>query len=246
MPVLIVGNTEIPYEVRRSEMASRRRAYVSPDGVEVVVPTTCSEEQIADFVHRKRRWIFDETEIIKEKQAERHTISRFLTGAKIPYHGRRMKLTTEPTTGSLVEVSYKNGFFVEVPTTAPEHLRDTLIDEALRFWMKRQIRKDVRELILHYGTRYDLKPRSVHIKDQKHLWGSCGQDRSINLNWHLIFAPKPVLEYAVVHELCHLKHRNHNTPFWSLIGDILPNFETRKQWLRDNENLLSLEKIEIN
>jgi predicted metal-dependent hydrolase len=54
----------------------------------------------------------------------------------------------------------------------------------------------------------------VRIKDQKHVWGSCGPDRIVNLNWHLIFAPKTVLEYAVVHELCHLRHRNHDRSFW--------------------------------
>jgi hypothetical protein len=56
--------------------------------------------------------------------------------------------------------------------------------------------------------------QGVRIKDQKHVWGSCGPDRIVNLNWHLIFAPKTVLEYAVVHELCHLRHRNHDRSFW--------------------------------
>jgi predicted metal-dependent hydrolase len=75
------------------------------------------------------------------------------------------------------------------------------------------------------------------------MWGSCGQDRQIHLNWHLIFAPRPVFEYAVVHELCHLKHRNHEPEFWQLVGSILPDWQSRKDWLDKNENMLGWEKV---
>jgi len=101
----------------------------------------------------------------------------------------------------------------------------------------------VEEIIRRLGHPNDLKPRRHEIKDQKHLWGSCGHDRSINLNWQLIFAPKSVLEYAVVHELCHLRHRNHDTSFWSLVGGILPDWETRKAWLDRNEHMLEIGKL---
>ena len=76
------------------------------------------------------------------------------------------------------------------------------------------------------------------------MWGSCGQNRQIDLNWHLIFAPKPVLEYAVVHEMCHLKHRNHESEFWDLVGRLLPDWQERKARLDKNEHMLGWEKVE--
>jgi len=76
------------------------------------------------------------------------------------------------------------------------------------------------------------------------MWGSCGQDWQINLNWHLIFAPKPVLEYAVVHEMCQLKHRNHEPEFWDLVGRVLPDWKERKAWLDKHEHMLGWEKVE--
>jgi predicted metal-dependent hydrolase len=84
----------------------------------------------------------------------------------------------------------------------------------------------------------------VQVKDQKYGWGSCGRDRVVNLNWHLVFAPKTVLEYAVVHELCHLRHRNHDRDFWRLVGTILPDWEARKAWLDGNEHFLTLRRVE--
>jgi predicted metal-dependent hydrolase len=59
----------------------------------------------------------------------------------------------------------------------------------------------------------------------------------------LIFAPKTVLEYAVVHELCHLRHRTHDRDFWGLVGTILPNWEAKKAWLDQNEQFLELRRV---
>jgi hypothetical protein len=86
--------------------------------------------------------------------------------------------------------------------------------------------------------------QGCRIKDQKHVWGSCGIDRVVNLNWQLVFAPRTVLEYAVVHELCHLRHRNHDRSFWGLVGTILPDWEARKVWLDQNEHVLTLRRME--
>lgn len=243
MPTLVVGKTEIPYRVTSSKAAMRRRVRVTPDDVEVIVPEGNATDDIEAFVHRKRRWIFDETEKMKERLAERHRIGRFVSGAKIPYRGRQIPLRVVTTDDTLADVQYRNGFIVSVPAGVAQSSRDALIEDALRLWLRKRLRTDVEAFVRRYGGQYDLGPRGVRIKDQKHLWGSCGQDRIVNLNWHLIFAPKSVLEYAVVHELCHLRHRNHDKAFWSLVGSILPDYEIRKTWLERNEHMLGFEKV---
>lgn len=244
MSTLRVGQTSITYTVTRSKAASRRRILVTPDKVELITPAASTDEDNAAFMHHKRRWIFDETEKMKERLSRRNTIARFVTGAKIPYRGRQMRLRIETTDDTLVNVQYRNGFIIAVPIKTPKRSRDALIEDALRLWLKKQLRGDVEAFTTHYAQAHELRPRGLRIKAQKHLWGSCGQDRIVNLNWHLIFAPKSVLEYAVVHELCHLRHRNHDKAFWSLVGSILPDYEARKTWLERNEHMLTLEKIE--
>lgn len=168
---------------------------------------------------------------------------QFVTGAKVPYRGRMTKLHIEPFDGSLVEISFRNGFRIQTPRDLAPGSADSLIENALRLWLRRRVRDDAQEFARRHGDRHGLKPRGIVIKDQKHMWGSCGQDRRINLNWHLIFAPKPVLEYAVVHEMCHLKHRNHEQEFWDFVGHILPDWKERKAWLDTNEYMLGWEKI---
>ncbi|MGO4527268.1 M48 family metallopeptidase [Microvirga sp. 2MCAF35] len=244
MPVLTVGETQISYTLRRSNKTQSARITVTPQTVEVVVPATASEEEIAGVLHRRRDWLVEQTRHMADIVATAPKVVHFVSGAKIPYRGRLVRLTVQPSDGTLVEVSFRNGFIIHYPCALSEGSRDTLIEDALRLWLRKRLRGDVNAFVRQHGESNGLKPRRVEIKDQKHLWGSCGQDRVVNLNWHLIFAPKTVLEYAVVHELCHLRHRNHDRDFWSLVAAILPDWEVRKAWLDQNEHLLVLHRLE--
>ena len=244
MPHLSIGNTDIPYALRRNGTSAKAKITVTPDGVEVVVPADASETQITQAIERRRRWIFEQTRKMRDAAEKSPSISRFVSGAKIPFRGRMMRLNVVSTHDTLVHISYRNGFLIEYPASAAAQSRDMLIEDALRLWFKKRLRHDIAEIVRRHGPKNDLCPKSWRIKDQKHLWGSCGRDRVININWHLIFAPKTVLEYAVIHELCHLRHRNHDKPFWNLVGAILPDYATRKAWLEQNAHLLALHKIE--
>lgn len=244
MPVLTVGDSQILYDLKRSDTATRARLTVTPEAVEVVVPASATDDEIAAVLHRRRGWLIEQTRRMRDQAARTNTVSRFVSGAKVPYRGRLMRLTVEPTDDRLVSVTYRNGFLIGCPRSVSDISRDPMIESALRLWFRKRLRVDVAEMVRHHGHRHDLLPRQVRVKDQKHIWGSCGQDQVINLNWHLIHAPKTVLEYAVVHELCHLRHRNHDKAFWSLVGSILPDWQIRKTWLDRNEQFLSMQRVE--
>jgi predicted metal-dependent hydrolase len=244
MPVLTVGTTDISYTLKRSGAARRARITVTPGAVEVVVPTSATDEEIAGVLHRRREWLLDQTRSMAARMAKTPKVAHFVTGAKVPYRGRLMRLRVEPCDGTLIEVSFRNGFYVHYPRALSEASRDAMIESALRLWLRKRLREDVAAFVRQHGEPNGLKPKRIEIKDQKHLWGSCGRDRVVNLNWQLVFAPKTVLEYAVVHELCHIPHRNHDQEFWNLVGTILPDWETRKAWLDRNENFLELRRVE--
>ncbi|MBP2232630.1 putative metal-dependent hydrolase [Azospirillum agricola] len=244
MPLLTVGSVEIPYVLRRSDSATRARITVTPDSVEVVVPTAATEDEIAGVLHRRRAWLYEQTRHMAERMARSNAVRRFVSGAKIPYRGRLMRLRVEPCDDTLVSVAYRNGFLVGCPRSVAPTSHDDLIESALRLWLRKRLRQDVADLVRRHGEPNGLKPKDVRVKDQKHVWGSCGIDRVVNLNWQLVFAPRTVLEYAVVHELCHLRHRTHDRFFWGLVGTILPDWEARKAWLDQNEHFLTLRRVE--
>jgi predicted metal-dependent hydrolase len=89
-------------------------------------------------------------------------------------------------------------------------------------------------MIDKHSPKHQLYPRSLCIKTQKTRWGSCGPNNDINLNWLLMLAPPVVLEYVVVHELCHIQHKNHSKDFWLLVAKHMPDYLTHRRWLKAN------------
>lgn len=81
---------------------------------------------------------------------------------------------------------------------------------------------------------------SISIRDQKTRWGSCSGRGNLSFNWRLILAPPEILDYVVVHELCHLTYMNHSKEFWGLVGKVLPDYKERRKWLKDKGHTLHL------
>lgn len=80
----------------------------------------------------------------------------------------------------------------------------------------------------------------ISIRDQKTRWGSCSSNGSLNFNWRLMLAPPKVLDYVVVHELCHLSHMNHSKDFWNQVESIMPDYKIYRDWLKKNGSSLTL------
>lgn len=238
MPTLRIGKTDVSYELRRSATATQRRITVTPGRVEVLAPTADDEDAIASFLNRKRQWLLDTVRDMERITIGRHAVPRFMTGSKIPYRGRNMPLTVRRSDGEHIEITYRNGFIVDLPEWVV-HDTDRLVAGELKLWLKRRARRDVREVAAAYGSRFALVPRSIRVADFASGWGSCGPEGNILINWHLIFAPRKVLEYVVLHELAHLRHRSHGREFWNYVCTLAPDYEVPKAWLEKHQSALS-------
>lgn len=86
-----------------------------------------------------------------------------------------------------------------------------------------------------YSAISGFKYKNLRIKKMKSRWGSCSSMGNLNFNIGLSLVPIRILDYVVVHELCHLKELNHSTKFWNEVGKLLPSYKSDRKWLRDNE-----------
>ncbi|MDE7178557.1 MAG: M48 family metallopeptidase [Lachnospiraceae bacterium] len=80
----------------------------------------------------------------------------------------------------------------------------------------------------------------ITIRDQKTRWGSCSAKGTLSFNWRLMLAPPAVLDYVVVHELCHLTHMNHSKAFWALVESACPDYRAHRKWLKEHGQELIL------
>jgi len=244
MPSLRIGKVEIPYDLCRSAAACERRITVTPNHVEVVALASDSDDEIEGFLNRKRQWLFNTVREVEQAAAARHSVPRFMTGSKIPFRGRKMPLTVRRTDAECARVTYRNGFVVDLPHWTKGD-PDRLVASELKHWLKRRARRDVNEIAKSFGNRFDLMPPSIRVADLTNGWGACGLTGNIVINWHLIFAPKKVLEYVVVHELAHLRHRSHGPEFWAFLTCIYPSYDKAKGWLNQHEATVSGNFLEI-
>lgn len=240
MPVLRTDTATIPYRVRRSGRARRLRIVVRPGGVEVVAPGRARDADIAAFVEQSRTWIANKVAALR-RTLEAHPGSPALgDGARILLRGQPARVTVAIRGVPRPRVSLDGDVRVDLPVRDAGRDAELAIEQALTRWLKTQARADAASYVERHGPVHGLLPSSLRIKAQRSLWGSCSARGAISLNWRLIFAPSPVFEYVVVHELCHLRERHHQAAFWRLVGQVLPDYARHRRWLKEHGHLLCL------
>lgn len=207
---------------------------VHPDlSVEVVAPTTARESAILDRVKRRARWILSQQRQFLSwmpKTSRR----QFRGGETHRYLGSqyRLKVIKDEQPGVRLR-----GGFLEVRTPGPSDRQ--VVKKAVTGWYRNHARERFdRQLQEAYARMraYDLPKPRLRLLHMSKRWGSCTTSGEVILNPELIKAPSVCIEYVIVHELCHLRHPNHNRAFFEMLEAVLPDWRQRKD---------RLERVEI-
>jgi len=222
-----------PPEISRI-VRSRRKTValvVTPEGeLEIRAPLRYTQRQIDALVREKSGWI--EKQIDRARQSSRLTTHRKLDdGARLWYLGKsyQLRLTANGTS----RVRFTHEF------TLPESAMPKAAD-LLTVWYKARARDFIKERVELYSQRFGLKVTGVRISSARTRWGSCNQKNSLSFTWRLIMAPPEIIDYVVVHELAHIREKNHSRAFWSNVERMQPDFKVRRAWLKTNGRLLDL------
>jgi len=222
-------NSKLPnYTVRVSDRAKYVRLSLSvEDGLEVVVPANYDQLKIPELVQNKRDWIERNQRKIDEREAFFHSQSphQLPDSIKLRSLGEEWQIEYQ-------EASTKSGSFSIKEKKEPLRLivngNITAIDSCkalLKQWLMQKAEKQLMSWLHKVSVRTKLPYRNTAIRGQKTLWGSCSRDRNISLNYKLLFLEPTVVEYVLIHELCHTVHMNHSTKFWKLVGKFEPNYQ---------------------
>jgi predicted metal-dependent hydrolase len=99
---------------------------------------------------------------------------------------------------------------------------------------RRAVRELIGMLIDDEAPELGVEPNRVQIRDQRTRWGSCSTTGTLSFNWRLVLAPFEVLDYIVVHELCHMREANHSRRFWKLVEKRRPDWRAQRDWLHEH------------
>ncbi|HZU87561.1 MAG TPA: SprT family zinc-dependent metalloprotease [Anaerolineaceae bacterium] len=212
---------------------SRRRTValiIQTDGKLLVrAPLRLAEARIRDFIESKLEWV-------KQKQAEMLAAQKaapppkqFVAGEKFTYLGEAYPLEIVPR--ARPALALENGRFRLAKSAQPR------AQEAFERWYRAQAAQVLAERVQTYLPLFEAfgcKPSKIRISSARTRWGSCSSTGTLSFTWRLVLTPLPVIDYVVVHELAHLRVRNHSKDFWQLVKAILPDYAKRRAWLKAN------------
>lgn len=238
----MISTLPFTYRIRRSQRVTNARIVVKPGQVEIVAPLQIPEHKLHNFVQAKQQWVTQALNRMAASSSERTGFvpDEYKTGSSMAYQGKLYPLTVLPSKLKRVKIEFIDGYRVHVPESLHAEEHGNLVKEALIRWLKKQTKVVVEQVVVKHAPKKQLFPCSITIKTQKSRWGSCGIHNNININWLLIMAPTEVLEYVVVHELCHIRVKNHSSHFWSLVAEHLPDYQNRRRWLKKQGRSLML------
>lgn len=145
-----------------------------------------------------------------------------------------------------VFLSDKQDWILKTLSAIPEapslSIRDKNRLAALEKRYRRAAKEYIPARVSYYRKFTGGNYERIVIRDQKTRWGSCSSNGTLSFNYRLMLAPPRVLDYVVVHELCHLTHMNHSAAFWEAVGCVLPDYKRQRDWLKQHGAELSLER----
>ena len=192
----------------------------------VRAPKSMSMEQINRFIEKKDTWIRN-----KQGQAymftDKYLSIAGITGEKLSYLGQEYTINLSDTNRVCLEDR-----IVYIPSSDPK--------ADLITWLKEQAYILIKERVLFYSSIMSVEYAKVRLTEAKGRWGSCSANNNLNFAWRLIMCPQKVIDYVVVHELSHIKYKDHSLRFWQCVGMVLPDYKEQDSWLKIHRKIMNI------
>ncbi len=215
----------------KSKLAKKISISVRPFmPVRVSVPYYSSMKAAESFVMEKYDWIV-QSRLRVEAREKRFTIFKEETKFETKSHS----LIFNPKNTEKVSIAINPGkIIIQYPENVlleqkvmQDFIRKGIL-ETLKIEAKEYLPGRLKELAQNYGFKY----QKLTLRNNKTRWGSCSWDNNINLNIHLMRLPDWLIDYVIIHELCHTVEKNHGSRFWNLVEKVLPNSKTADKKLK--------------
>lgn len=218
--------SDITYTVIRSKRKTVALVVDAQGQLILRVPHFVLARELEEIVEGKRAWILRK-QAQAAKRREAAPSDALKEGDALPYLGEEVVLAR----GDVAEVTVKAG----VLTLPMAMTREGFLD-----WLRLRATQELNRRLRHYAVAMGVRPNRVRLSDARTRWGSCSGKDSINLSWRLILCAPAAMDYVVVHELCHLLHKNHSPAFWVSVAAVLPGYRQQREWLREHGGLILL------
>ncbi len=229
-------NIEIIKTARKGSIGLK----VEPNRIALMVPKHLSDETILLFLNSEKDWL--RSQILEQKEnMPKHLSLR--SGSELLLFGEKILYKEDHHTDIPKMYSELSGTTLTIFCKQKRKLKheQAAIRKQVVHFFSEQLQSVLDKYMIDFSAQVGVSVMDVSIKNYKSRWGSCYPDGRIQFNWRLAMAPISVIQYVMMHELCHLIHPNHSKAYWAEVLKYCPNYQTEKQWLSDNgASLMSL------
>lgn len=214
--------------------ARRLRLTVTARGARLSYPSGTHPARVFAFLRQNVDWLESKLE---EMRLDAIEVPPLKVGqpTQMPLRGEMLRLAWGEAAYPRVE---QRGRTLRLMIPRPHTRALPIAHGLLAAFLEDSMRADLSRWIARYVPRLGLAPSAVRVRPMKSLWGSLDTRDRINLDLALALAPPDALRYVLVHELCHLKVRNHSPAFWLRVAGLCPDYQTQRDWLRENGAML--------
>ena len=207
-------------EIRRSSRRVRTISLKIKNGKAFIFcPNFVNEKYLKDFILQKKGWI-------QNKLKQRINIIEFSETKKFPLLGKNYKIQFMKSQKNEVKICED---IIRISCETKVKMKSIFF-----CWVKNKSENYLKERLFNLSKRIKVDFKSVFVKNYNSRWGCCNSDSEIFLNWKLIFLPKRIIDYVIIHELAHILVPNHSKIFWLAVAQFDPNYIEKKHWLKKN------------
>jgi predicted metal-dependent hydrolase len=226
----VTHDKSIAYEVIRSHRSTADIIIERDGSVVVRAPEWVDDAQIKSLVESKYSWIYDGLAESRDLNATR-VLREYKNGEGFLCLGRAYPLLLVIDQKDAIQL--KNGRFM-LRRDRVEQGDIAAAKSAFRdFYIAKGLER-LRRRVEYFAPKVGVEPTGVEVKELGLRWASCSPGGKLAFHWKCMMAPQTIIDYVVVHELCHLHHRDHTDAFWNEVDKVIPDFRERKEWLRKN------------
>ncbi|NTW06814.1 MAG: M48 family metallopeptidase [Syntrophaceae bacterium] len=196
--------------------------------VVVLAPYFMPVRDINSFIEQKSEWIQKNLQRQKEQKHQRRE-KLYESGEHFYFLGKPYPLEVFFQQDLPIGLVFWNDRFYLNCQDGPGVRRNYFIR-----WYKIRAGEYFAGQVEHIGRRLQLLPGSIRITSARTRWGSCSQENNLAFSFRLIMAPQNVVDYVIIHELMHIREKNHSMRFWKLLEAAMPEYKIHRHWLREN------------
>jgi predicted metal-dependent hydrolase len=215
---LLVNDVEFPYQIRFSKKAKYLQLRINhSNSLELVIPKRYSLKDGEKFINDKIDWIKKYSGKLTQKDEKYFFLGEEIKILQI--YDLFVKRPQIKFVKKVLRIKIPNGSNYE-------------LNELYLAFLKRQTKKYLIERVNYLANKFNLNVSKISIRGQKTRWGSCSSSGKLSFNFKLMKFRKDVIDYVIIHELCHLKEMNHSKKFWKLVESYCPNYKTLRRELK--------------